>query len=79
MSVESIRYSDGQLVQVGDRVMVRRRLRRSLRGKVVFTYDPTKPVSPNGSNEYGVSIRLEDGTELWGVPGNETSLIGRSE
>lgn len=62
--MKPIRYGDGQLVMEGDEVEVRRWLRRPLSGRVVFVYDADRPVERE-VNDYGVAIRLSDGSEIW--------------
>ena len=75
--MKNIKYNDGQVVRMGDSVEVHRVLRKNVKGTVVAVYDPTKPSPPRGNNDYGVSIKLEDGTVLWGVPNEKTKLLSR--
>lgn len=75
--MRQITYTDGQVVKQGDYVQVSLALFRKRHGKVVYVYDPSRPSGPNGDNDYGVSIRLDDGQELWGVPEKNIKLVSR--
>ena len=78
--MEPIKYITGDLIQKGDMVEVKRFLFKNLRGKVIYVYNPHVPTTPNGKNEFGYSIRLKNGSELWGeYPGKETILISRGK
>ena len=74
--MEPIRYTTGELVEVGDEVEVRRRF-RTVRGIVSGVYDPGMPIVPNGDNEYGINIRISEGRYLWGLPNKNTRLIAK--
>jgi hypothetical protein len=76
--VKPLKYFSGELIQVGDRVRVKRRLRKAKEGVVIFVYDSQVASPPRGTNDYGFSIVLQDGSVLWnGAPGKEVILIGR--
>ena len=75
--MEKVKYTDGQIVEIGDVVQIKRFIRAPLSGVVVSVYDPDKPSPPRGDNDYGCSIKLKDGTFLWGVPNEKTILISR--
>jgi hypothetical protein len=79
--MKAIKYIDGTPVITGDVVEIRRRLRSSLRGRVVYVYDATRPVERD-TNDYGFAVRLEDGgRERWygSPPDASVSLSGRSK
>ncbi|MES9904942.1 MAG: hypothetical protein ABW168_19985 [Sedimenticola sp.] len=78
--MKPIKYVSGELVKVGDIVEVREYFWKKYRGCVVYVYDPEKPILPRGDNEYGISIRLDNGCELWGGdPGKEVTFLERKE
>mgnify|MGYP003575479206 CR=1 FL=1 len=73
-------YRTGEVVQLGDRIEVRRFLRRPRRGRVVKIYDPSRPSPPWGDNDFGYGIEVEDGT--WGLANSDDptiTFIGRAE
>jgi hypothetical protein len=73
-------YCSGEQVRLGDRVAVRRFLRRPLQPKVVQIYDPTRPSPPGGDNDIGFHIKIEDGS--WGFCGSgdpRLTLISRGD
>jgi hypothetical protein len=65
------------MVEVGDQVEVRRLFIFCLKGVVVWVYDPSKPSPPRGDNDYGISIKLKDGSYYWGLPDKNTVFKGR--
>ena len=70
---------DAALVKAGDRVRMKRWIRRDLTGTVVFVHDPAKPSPPNGDNEYGFTVQVGD-VFYWigGQPDESFELIERS-
>lgn len=76
--MKAITYSDGNLVKLGDLVVVKSAFGRERTGKVIYVYDPHHLSGPNGKNDYGISIRFENGNEIWGVPDKNTTLLSRS-
>ncbi|GAA6154527.1 hypothetical protein NBRC116587_39520 [Pseudoteredinibacter isoporae] len=75
--MEPIKYTCGTVIKVGDNVQVRLRFGRKIRGKVIYVYNPDL-ASSRESNDYGVSIALENGKELWcGTPDSNIKLIRR--
>jgi hypothetical protein len=78
--MKAIKYIDGTPVMAGDVVEIRRRLRSSLRGRVVYVYDATRPVERE-TNDYGFAVRLEGGRGRWygSSPDASVSLSGRSK
>ena len=75
--MKAIEYSTGELVKVGDVVEIKK-LFSSVEGLVTSIYDPSKPSPPHGDNDYGVNIKLKDGSFLWGVPDKKTKLVRRA-
>ena len=70
---------DEALVKVGDRMRMKRGIRRDLIGTVVFVHDTAKPSPPNGDNEYGFTVKVED-VFYWigGQPDESFELLDRS-
>jgi hypothetical protein len=66
-------YRTGEIVRLGDRVLVRRFLRRPLRATVVQIYDPLRPSPPKGDNDVGYHIQIENGT--WGFVGSDDPSV----
>lgn len=63
--MKEICYSNGQRMNVGDRVRIHRRVFPDLIGEVMYVHDPHKALIPKGDNEYGFSIQLETGACRW--------------
>jgi hypothetical protein len=76
--METMTYGTGEPVMIGDRVRVRKRLGRELHGTVAWVYDATKPSPPNGPNEYGFGVRLDNGSDIYvGNQPKDVSLSSR--
>jgi hypothetical protein len=75
--MKAITYENGQLVMIGDTVEVASFLGGKKRGTVIYVYDPKEPSGPNGQNDFGISIRFDNGKELWGIPDKKTKLLFR--
>lgn len=80
MTMNAFHYENGEIVRVGDRVDVRRIMRRPARGVVVAVYDPSIPSPPKGINEYGVTIQLSENEYLFtsNNPDPRVKLIERA-
>ena len=64
IEMEAIRYWTDDAVRIGDKVTIQRFLRRNLTGVVTYVYDPEQFSPRFGSNDYGISIRLPNGSYL---------------
>lgn len=76
LKVRPVTYTDGKPVLVGDVVELSSFLGEKT-GEVIYVCDIEKPLGPNGKNDYGISIRFENGEEFWGLPDKKTKLISR--
>lgn len=63
---------DGTKMRVGDRVRMKRWLRRNFEGVIVHVYDPDRPSPPNGDNEFGFTLQVDDCYYWIGGPPNHT-------
>jgi hypothetical protein len=79
-----LKYCNGELVMLGDRVIVRRARwfglwPREQEGTVNWVFDSTKPVVRE-VNDYGFSIRFGNRSSIWvgGQPDSTLALIERS-
>lgn len=77
--MSSFEYVSGDEVKLDDLVQVNRSFRRPLNGTVIQVYDPTKPSVPGGDNDFGYTVRLEDGNFLFaGSKDPKVRLVARS-
>ena len=74
-------YTTGEVVQVGDIVVIKRRWpRKNQEGFVVYVFDSTKALTPRGDNEFGMAIRLLNGHEAWcGEPDDCLIFVTRGD
>ena len=64
--MKALKYNGtDNLVLLGDEVIVRRAFRKQSSGVVNYVFDPSRPIIPNDENEYGFSIILTNGNEIW--------------
>ena len=48
-------------------------------GIVSYVYDPNKTSPPWGDNDQGMSVKLPNGNELFGINTEDLELLSRSE
>jgi len=66
MPLPALEYSECSTpIRVGDRVSVKRFLRRPLVGIVSHVHDRSLPIAPNGENDYGFTVTIDDDQFLW--------------
>ena len=78
-----LRYESGDIIKVGDNVTVtigRWIFKKQISGTICFVYDPNKPSPPRGDNDFGLSIKIANGHELWmGGVDPTLALLGRND
>ena len=60
--MEKFKYVTGDEIRVGDKVEIKRFLRPPIKGEIFSVYDPEKPMTLKGSNEYSVTVKTTKGT-----------------
>lgn len=75
---ESMRYRTGEPVLQGDTVLVVGQGAGSGAGTVVYTFDPEKPMTEDGDNDYGFMVKMKSGEFFfWTQADEDISLVSR--
>lgn len=62
--MKPIVYEDNSPVSVGDIVMYKKRFSKALKGRVTYVFQADKNLERE-TNDYGVSVKLDNGKEVW--------------
>jgi len=74
--MDIIRYQKtDRIMKKGDYIKIHRVLLKDLNGQVIHVYDPDLPILPRGENEYGFTVKLENGKHRWYSGQADDSII----